>query len=259
MSQQLTTFFDADLTLIQKGSSLNLEEREFHHLFTVRRARNEDKVWVYDGRGAVALAVVSGKNLLFERVMKQTPRRQKRLHIMAAQLKSQPWEWLLEKLTEFSVTSIQAIVTSYVEQRHVDEALKKSDRFRQFCIDGMKQSGTPFLPEILSPISLESAVIASAQKISTACHIVAVEPEGGPSTDTCTNKLPSAIDAAQDIFLWTGPEGGWTESDLKLLQKCSPSFVSFEHVVFRAETAVLFFVSNILYAIQHGGKFSKSD
>lgn len=260
-----TSFLDHDLSTCHPGDVLSLEREEAHHLFTVRRAQKGDVILVLDGRGHIAEVRCEKKNVVFTRLVKTYPRPKTAIHLYAAQLKLPAWEWLLEKCTELCVTSVHPIISQYVEPRVVETARHKAERLRKFCIDGMKQSGSPFLPELKEPQTLAHAVDRCARGLTpTHRHMMAVEPHAdltqgqAHATARGHDRLPSDLRNATDITLWVGPEGGWGAEDRKTLDRLSPFPVTFAQVVFRAETAALFFISNILYSVADG-HFQGSD
>jgi 16S rRNA (uracil1498-N3)-methyltransferase len=157
---------------------------------------------------------------------------------------------LLEKCTELGVSEVVPLQSQYVESHLVEQYQKKRVRFERFCIDAMKQSGSPFLPKLRPCVDLQDAVQSLAQE---GLHCLAVEPHRAHEPTHAFGRgsaLPN--DLSQRVCLWVGPEAGWGPKDEGQLARLRAHPLTFADVVFRAETAALFFISVIRYSASDG-------
>jgi 16S rRNA (uracil1498-N3)-methyltransferase len=108
-------------------------------------------------------------------------------------------------------------------------SVKRAERWNRIARQAAEQSRRATPPEITAPIKLQEAA-----SLSGALRIVLAESEW-------QNQLPEVLASYQqgDILLAIGPEGGWTEEELRLFQKSGWICASLGSTVLRAETAAI--------------------
>lgn len=139
-------------------------------------------------------------------------------------------EWAIEKCTELGVTRIIPVVAARTEKHLADASAKRVDRWRRLATQASEQSRRLTAPEISDPAQLKDAV-----SIPAACRIVLSEVEQNATLkDALTDVQPS-----QDLILAIGPEGGWTENELKLFSEARWQPASLGGTILRVETAAI--------------------
>jgi len=149
-------------------------------------------------------------------------------------------EWAIEKCTELGVAQIVPVIAQRTETRLAAAAAKRVERWRRIARQAAEQSRRLSPPEISAPIKLKDAVSLSAET-----RILLAESE-----QAFTLKDALASRAAGCIALALGPEGGWTENEIKMFREAGWVSASLGGNILRAETAAIAGVSVIISELQ---------
>jgi 16S rRNA (uracil1498-N3)-methyltransferase len=148
--------------------------------------------------------------------------------LLLAVFKFDRMEWAIEKCTELGVAKIVPVIAVRTETHLAAAAMKRVERWRRLTLSASEQSRRVVPPEISDPIKLKSALDQSSSK-----RIVLTETEKGVT-------LPDLLSPEiASIALAVGPEGGWTEAELKLFQDAGWQSASLGPTILRAETAAI--------------------
>ncbi len=133
-------------------------------------------------------------------------------------------EWMIEKCTEIGVDEI-----SFLETRYSERKVQKLERLEKIAISAMKQSGQAFLPKL-----------NEMQKISTFLQQPFADQKYIAHLEEGERKLLSkiAIPSSKYVIL-IGPEGDFSEDEIKLANKNGFLSVSLGSTRLRTETAGL--------------------
>ena len=133
-------------------------------------------------------------------------------------------DYTIQKATELGVTTIVPIISEYCEVRLTGERLKKKlKHWQNITTSACEQSFRADIVKILPPVTLQEYTREKHQGIL-------LEPaESNTILDIATLKWQ-----AFDIVV--GPEGGWSENDLKLLKDTGLSSIKFGQRILRTET-----------------------
>jgi 16S rRNA (uracil1498-N3)-methyltransferase len=137
-------------------------------------------------------------------------------------------EWAIEKCTELGAARIIPVIAQRTESHLAASAPKRLERWQRLALQASEQSRRAAPPEISQPINLKDAVALSCQT-----RIVLSETE---TTAMLRDVLPSD---SSELVLAFGPEGGWTEPELKLFQDAGWISASLGPTILRAETAAI--------------------
>ncbi len=151
----------------------------------------------------------------------------KEVFLFQALIKSDKFEWILEKGTELGVSHFRPVLT----RRSVAKKLNIA-RARKILKESSEQSGRGICPDIAEPVSFETALM------SLPAPAVAFDPSGSPVRD-------SLFLIRDSISLFLGPEGGFSEEELQLFRDKKIATISLGSQTLRAETAAIA-VSSIL-------------
>jgi 16S rRNA (uracil1498-N3)-methyltransferase len=151
------------------------------------------------------------------------------LTLLLAIFKFDRMEWAIEKCTELGVSRIIPVIARRTDAHLAAASVKRAERWNRIVRQAAEQSRRATPPEITAPIKLQEAA-----SLSGALRIVLAESER-------QNQLPEVLASYQqgDILLAIGPEGGWTEEELRLFQKSGWISASLGSTVLRAETAAI--------------------
>jgi len=227
----MAIFYQPELPL---GNNF-LTEEESRHCVKVLRQRPGDTITVVDGSGTYYQARITDanpKNCAFEVVEKhQQATVNYRITLLVAPTKNQDrTEWMVEKLTEIGIDTIQFVLCQHSERK-----VLKTDRLERKAVSAMKQSNRAILPQIkpLIPLTSWQTVTEDSQKFIA--YI-----DGGVSSN-----LAQAAQAAGNYFIMVGPEGGFSPEEVAWAQQQHFQPVSLGDFRLRTETAGLAAVTTL--------------
>ena len=152
------------------------------------------------------------------------------LTLLLAIFKFDRMEWAIEKATELGVIRVVPLIAQRTDTYLASAAEKRVERWRRIAAQASEQSRRVAAPEITLPTKLRDAITPV-----DSLKIVLSEVEQQVS-------LRQVLDehrASKDLSLAIGPEGGWTQAELDLLQKQGWISVSLGPTILRAETATI--------------------
>jgi 16S rRNA (uracil1498-N3)-methyltransferase len=150
-------------------------------------------------------------------------------------------EWAIEKSVELGVNRIVPVVAQRTELHLARAAQKRVERWQRVALQASEQSRRASTPQISQPQDLHKAVTTAG-----GTRIVLAESE---EQIMLKDALPTSP-AAGEIAMAFGPEGGWTELELKAFQGAGWIAASLGSTVLRAETAVIAAVAITLAELQ---------
>ncbi|MGH9545005.1 MAG: RsmE family RNA methyltransferase [Terriglobales bacterium] len=139
-------------------------------------------------------------------------------------------EWAIEKCVELGANRIVPVVAHRTEAHFAKAAAKRVERWQRIALQASEQSRRASVPEISQPVSV--------QEVLTSCdgtRIVLSESEEQMMLKDVLQTSPEA----DQVTMAFGPEGGWTESELKLFQKAGWIAASLGKTILRVETAAI--------------------
>jgi 16S rRNA (uracil1498-N3)-methyltransferase len=149
-----------------------------------------------------------------------------RLTLLLSIFKFDRMEWAIEKCTELGVTRIVPVIARRTDSHLVTASAKRVERWRRIALQAAEQSRRASPPEIADPVKLREVLTLPAE-----LKIVLSEAE--------EQSQLRDIQPRGEVLLAVGPEGGWTEDELELLQKNGWLSASLGPTILRAETAAI--------------------
>ncbi len=221
-----------------KAGRVQLSSPEAHHFVSVMRGKLGDTVELFDGLGTSGQGTVVHirKNEVAVEVgrVSTEPARQKRRIILAAAIaKGQRFDYMLTKCTELGADHI-ALVQFERSVRLGRESA--AERYQSLTVAACKQCGRVYTPELTGPKRLPE-VIADLHMRYPQSRLFYGSP------------LPEAKSINQlelsdlDTIIFVGPEGGFTESEDRLLRDHNAIPVRIAEHILRTETAAAAFVA----------------
>ena len=135
-------------------------------------------------------------------------------------------EWAIEKCTELGVSKIVPVIAQRTEKHLASAAVKRVERWQRIARQASEQSRRIAVPEITAPMKLPAAFELSGSRI------VLAETEQQVM-------LKDVLPSDRDVILAFGPEGGWTEGELKVFREAGWVTASLGNTILRAETAAI--------------------
>ena len=146
---------------------------------------------------------------------------------------------LLPQLASLGVGRIVLVGAKKVEKDFWGATLLKEEIYRPLLIDGLMQAGTTALPTISTVRNFRKWLRDDLDgEFSTSNRIVA-HPYGADSRPDCAEK-------SGRLLLAVGPEGGWTDEELALLEEKGFARYSLGPRILRTDTAVVALLSRLM-------------
>ena len=152
------------------------------------------------------------------------------LTLLLAIFKFDRMEWAIEKLTELGVARVVPVIARRTDARLARAASKRVERWRKIAREAAEQSRRAVAPEVAAPVKLREA----------AGGLEGLRIFLDESEEKVTLKQAlRGHGPAQPVALAFGPEGGWPEEEVTLLNERGWRAASLGHRILRAETAAI--------------------
>ena len=211
-----------------KNGMFSLSKDESKHALKVLRLKMGDKIVLVDGKSKGYFGTINDINSkklsgTVDKVLENFGENQNIVHISPGLIKKNRFEILLEKATELGVKEIHPIIM----ERSVLKSINM-DRCKKILISSAKQCRRSFFPIIHEPKGLESLLTTNENYLFYACHL---EVDSNLSTFNENKNDP--------INIIIGPEGGFSNKELKIMDDKGVSFFGLGNRRLRAETAAI--------------------
>lgn len=218
---------------IRRGMA-ELTGRDAEHLVRVLRAEPGQVYEISDNRSLYLAEIETArKSLVSFRVLETLEQRAPEVQIvlLAALVKFERFEWLIEKATELGVSAIQPIETIRTERGLAQAAQKRMGRWEKIALEASQQSRRVHLPRMERPIGLVKAL----ETEGTVRLVLDEDPGAGALLD----QVPAERRASDQVALLVGPEGGWTAAEREQFRGAGWTGCSLGQNILRAETAAI--------------------
>lgn len=225
--------FIGDFNLSKKELEITNPEN-IKQIKDVLRIRVSEKIILSDGKGTEAEVVINNisNKLISVSVFKSINQQQepkRKVTLFLAILKKENFELAVQKATEVGVSKIVPIVT----ERTIKTGLN-IERLEKIALEASEQSGRNIVPT-LSPIFNFKDALAEENKSDLSAQ--AGEKIIFHITKEDNIYRPNKI--AEDISIFIGPEGGFTEKEINLAKDYGYSVASLGAFTLRGETAAI--------------------
>lgn len=220
---------------VELGQQQSLSVVNHRHAIQVLRLKLDETLILFDGKGGEYVAKISTANkrdsavLLesFSDVNRESPLNST---LVLSTIKSDKMDFAIQKAVELGVSKIQPMISHRsVIKIKADRLQKKMQHWQAIIVGACEQSGRTQIPILEEPVSLEACL-------------------NKYKADFCIGMLPTSTEKfsdlkldkpKQNIALFIGPEGGFTDEEESLMQSYEINTVRFGPRIFRAETAVI--------------------
>lgn len=229
------------------GSTINLSHEETHHLTRVLRLKSGSEVFVFDGCGneyRCSFLKVKENRARLDIVDALSDEVDSSIHITLAHgiARGEKFDFIVQKATELGASNIVPLVTDHADVKLSDEkSEKRLERWRRISLEALKQCGRRRLVEISPPVTLKDFLnITQAQNSGIADSnpsraLLVFSERGGVSI---TAALSRSADKSS-VTAMVGPEGGWSDEELMLLDERRAIAVTLGPRILRTETAAV--------------------
>lgn len=211
---------------------LTLEQQ--HYLGTVLRLRQGDRFIAMTGLGHWWLAELQASQPQAQVLEILDPQTELPVSItlMAALPKGNEFDQVVRQATELGVACIIPILS---QRTLLNPSAQKLERWRRIAQEAAEQSERQIIPSVLDPLAfwdiLQEKQTQSNQLLQ---RYLCVARQSAPHLLQCLQTTPQAA-----IWLVTGPEGGWTATEVEAAIAAGYQPVSLGQRILRATTAPL--------------------
>lgn len=220
--------------LSENETNFSFDKEESRHIFKVLRKQTGDIIHVTNGKGYLftgELTLVSEKKCMVQ--INETnffEQKNPNIQLAIAFTKSlDRIEWMLEKVTEIGVSSIQPLHSERSERNQYNE-----ERLQKILIAAMKQSNQYWLPELKTILPFKK-FIEQAKGTKFIAHCLEEDKK----------ELKDCIVKEANITITIGPEGDFSAKEIELAIKNEFIPVALGETRLRTETAGLVAVHTI--------------
>lgn len=218
------------------SKQVEIRDAEAHHLIHVMRAKLADEITLFDGSGSEYLARINqiGRSTVDVQIVERRDIDRElpfAFTLGIALPKGDRQKWLIEKAVELGVTRI---VPLQAERSVAVARASALARLRRVVIEASKQCGRNRLLQIDEPVTTAAFLGESPRE----ARRLFVDPGGG---------LPSSqAEHCKATYAAIGPEGGFTDEELRLAENTNWQLISLGPRILRIETAAIAVASGVV-------------
>ncbi|MFA5669146.1 MAG: RsmE family RNA methyltransferase [Balneolaceae bacterium] len=215
--------------------SVEIIGQEAQHILKVLRYNVGDTIHIANGRGRIYECKIESvaKQLLTATIgtfiEEEAPKIAKVLALGVIKIRDR-FEFAIEKAVELGATEICIFNADHTQRTKINEG-----RLNLLILSAFKQSGRFWLPDLVIKDSLDEVYSHYKNHSNIMAH----------EKTTITDRTSGLI---KDSVLFVGPEGGFSERELKLHSQNGGEFISLGKNRLRAETAVTALLSQYLFS-----------
>ncbi|MGZ5302579.1 MAG: RsmE family RNA methyltransferase [Bacteroidia bacterium] len=215
--------------LEETTQKITLDAEESQHAVKVLRCFEGENITLLNGKGLVADAKIARPNVKACEIsihnIRLQPKPSAEIHIALANLKKRDRvEWFIEKSVELGASSVILFRGDHTEKLTID-----AERLKKIAISALKQSGNAWLPDLHIYQSLKMLLAETDIKNKFIAHC---------ETDQ-TQLLKYSYTKGEDALVLIGPEGDFSDNEIKLALDNNYVPVNLGPLRLRAETAAL--------------------
>jgi 16S rRNA (uracil1498-N3)-methyltransferase len=226
------------------GELLPLPGGAEQHLLKVLRLRAGDRVDVFNGAGRRATAELTAAargaaRLRIVSLLDPEPLPELRVTLLQAAARSDRLDWVVQKAVELGAATIRIATTEHsIVKLDARQSLRKLEHWRAVAVSACEQCGRAHLPSIAAPEDLAAAAAAILHDEHPIAFF-ALDPRGELSLLAKAQTLLTTAGVERRVAVAIGPEGGFSDTELHLLQRCGAQIVRCGPRILRTETAAV--------------------
>lgn len=228
-------FIEGETLTADKEVSLN--SGDLNHAYRVLRLKAGDEVAIADGRGAAMLGLVTGSasHKISVHLKRRLPAAESPLQIVLCQslVKGDKMDLIVRQATELGVSKVIPLITDRsVPQPDLKQNQKKMLRLQSKIRSAAAQCRRAALPEIEVTQDLQSL-------LAMADNGIIIVPWEDEKEVPLFSMLEENCPEGKTVFLFVGPEGGFTEREIEAFRNAGAKIVHLGPRILRSETAAV--------------------
>lgn len=222
--------------LRDESRNISITGEKAHYLLKVLRCKKGDSVEILNGKGMTFRCVIreiSRKEIDAEIIEVQPYDTESPLNLILLQgiLKGDKMDLVVQKTTELGIKEIFPVVTTRSQVRQT----ARVDRWRKIAEDASRQSGRTSIPIIQEPVGIKNIF----EPLDSQPNGFIFWEGGGINIKEAVMTFKQPISTYSHIYLMIGPEGGFTEEEVKDAKSRGLIPVSMGRRILRSETSAI--------------------
>ncbi|AKG22705.1 16S rRNA (uracil(1498)-N(3))-methyltransferase [Calothrix sp. 336/3] len=205
-----------------QGEQILLTSEQLHYLLRVLRLEDGDRFIAMDGMGKWWLTQINHQQGQILELLQ--PETESPINItLLISLPKNGFDDVIRYCTELGVTCIAPVMS---DRSLLKPSSHKQERWQKIAQEAAEQSERAIVPTILEPVKFITAIGKDVSKQKFICEARGSYPH-----------LKNTIDTQQPLTIAIGPEGGWTDAEIKNAMEAKFQPVSLGKRILRAVTA----------------------
>ena len=226
-----------------------MNSEDLHHIKKVMRMKNKDQIICINQSAEVYLCEIEDIGSGLIKVLEKLNENHElpvKVHLIYALPKGDKFEFVLQKACELGVHSITPLMTKRsVIKTDAQKFSKKYDRYRKILKESAEQSYRNIIPNLQPLIQINEIA-----NMMSDYNIVAYEQNAKNNEISVLKNTLSQMKKGESITIIVGCEGGFDPSEIEKLNKMGVLSCSLGKRILRSETAPLYMLSAISYALE---------
>ncbi|QUH26913.1 16S rRNA (uracil(1498)-N(3))-methyltransferase [Serpentinicella alkaliphila] len=248
----MNRFFVSPNQINRDKNEITIVDEDVKHISKVLRLYNGDEIEVSDGMEYVYIAEISdiNKNEVLATIIsseKITTESNINITLFQSIPKSTKMDYIVQKATELGVKNIVPIISerTIVQFSNDKDAEKKRERWEKIVQEAAKQSKRGIVPNVEEPITFKKSI----QRVNDYdLNLLAYEKESNIGLKKVIEKY-SGVESIVNIGVWIGPEGGFDDKEISLLENIKVETITLGPRILRTETAGAALISALMYSL----------
>lgn len=222
-------------TPIHIGQPVIFTKEQQHHL-RVLRIKKETVRLVYDGRAFLAEVSAGSEGYTAEVLSEDSSMHELQypITLIASLIERTRFEWILQKAAELGVNRIVPLESSRCVYRiSSDKKEKVYQRWNTILMEASQQCKRNKVPELMDPCSLTKISQYASEHNYAAYEKAGIEAE----------MLSEVFDGRASCSIAIGPEGGFSEEEVRMLSDNGFMSIDLGSRILRSETAAVYVCS----------------
>lgn len=225
------------------GDSATITDQEARHISTVLRLKPGEAIELFDGTGLVYQTEILSinKSTIKAKIVERRCHQEQApfLHLAQALVKGKKMDLIIQKATELGVASFQPVVTQHCDIKSLPNG--QTDRWQRISLEACKQCNRP-TPMRFHPTVSFDQFAALADKSATKI----IFWENDSTSPALTQQF---IAHNQQALILIGPEGGFTEDEVRTAIQQGFISTTLGPRILRAETAAIAAISIVQFLL----------
>ena len=225
---RITRFYYKDV--LETSSIVKLPLDLIHYVVKVLRLRPGNQIKLFNNNegeflGAIVSIDKDGISVCVDQQIREPTEDSVRFHIAISITKGERMDYAIQKSVELGVTSVSPLYSQFSEvkiknKNHLENKLR---HWEKIILNSSQQCGRLSLPQVREPVSLSELI-----EESKANTFILLDASG--------SKNLNEVKFERDLCLVVGPEGGFSDEELKYASK-KAEIITLGPRTLRSETA----------------------